>query len=217
MKKDNFFTHKFLPVVAVILFIVNIFLNNTVFGATYDLKDYKNHDLKNGGWAIIRVFEDNTIYLITTNNASYPYMYAGYTTDSQGNIFLEGGILFNRNIPYSNQSIAGIYVYTFNTETSKFENPVGYNWEPMFTVKKAEVIASGCDIRVNDGTSFFQPTPVPSRVYINPTLTEIITKGLVEMVAKLVENMKTIILIGLAVLSIGLLIYVIKSVISHMT
>ena len=64
---------------------------------------------------------------------------------------------------------------------------------------------------------FFQITPAPSKVYINPTLAETIQEALEELIKTIAINLEKIIPIGLIISSIGLLILLIKLVISRAT
>lgn len=216
MKKENFFTHKFLPVLAIVLFVINIFITNFVFGATYDLSDYKNHDLKNGVWCIVYSKTYDNIYLIVGERSDYRYLFCVTKKDDNGNIYPYAGWSTMQKLgDYNSQGGAGRY--TFNKETNKFENYVYYGIGQL-NVGECEVIASGVDVYTNSNwTSFFQKTPVPSKVVIQPTLTETLVEALGEMIQKIITNLQTIIPIGLVILSIGLVILLVKSVISRMT
>ena len=219
--KGNFITHKFLPILAIIILIFNIFITTTVFGATYDLSDYKNCNLTGGVWAIVCTKEKNEIYLITGERSDFRYLITGKKTNKDGTFYSNGEFFtceYNGNYWYNSQG--GTYVYTFNKGTSKFENRTKYGiGGDCFKCGDCDIIASGVNIVTagSGSTSFFQQTPVPSKVLINPTIVETIMKALEEMIQTIITNIKTIIPIGLAVLSIGLLILLVKSVILRMT
>lgn len=215
-EKNIFLNHKFLIIFTIILFILTFITNNTVLGATYDLSDYKNHDLKNGVWCIVYSKTHDKIYLIVGERADYRYLFCGTKTDEKGNKYPAGGWSTMRELGnYNSQGGAGRYV--FNTETNKFDSYVYYDIGKL-NVGECEVIASGVNIYTSSGwTSFFQKTPVPSKVVIHPTLMETIQQALETLIQTIINKMTTIIPIGLVVLSIGLLIYAVKSVISRAT
>lgn len=214
-KRNICFSHKLLIIFTIILVILT-FTTNTVFGATYDLSDYKNHDLKNGVWCIVYSKTYDKIYLIVGERGDYRYLFCGTKTDENGNKYPASGWSTMKYLgDYNAQGGAGRYV--FNTETNKFDSYVYYGIGGL-NLGECEIIASGVNIYSSSGwTSFFQKTPVPGKVVIKPTLVETLAKALGELIQTIVEKITTIIPIGLLVLSIGLLIYVIKSVILRTT
>lgn len=211
-EKNNIFIYKFLPILIVAMFVINIFFSTTAFGATYDLSDYKNHDLKDGVWCIVYSKKNEKFHLIVGERSDYRYLFCSTSTDDEGNIYPSGSWSTMRTLGnYNAQGGAGCY--TFNTETSKFEDYAYYGIGGL-NLGECEVIASGVDVYTNNGwTSFFRKTPVPSQVVIQPILMETVTQALEEMIQKITTNLQKIIQVGLVILSIGLLIFLIKSVI----
>lgn len=207
--------NRFFLLLVIFIFVLQIFCNNVCFGATYDLSDYKNHDLKGGRWCIVYSEKDDKIYLITIKSDWYPYLVFDIKQETSGEYSINGNVIADAYPNYNYNALGNLYFYTFNPETSKFENLVEHQY--IYTLGEGKVIASGCELYGMDGTNFFHQTPVPFQVLIKPTLAEMVTKALAEMIQGIIINLRTIIVIGLSVLSIGLLIYVIKSVIWRAT
>lgn len=117
--------------------------------------------------------------------------------------------------------MGGISLYTFNTTTSKFEAIRSYNYQTFNCGTDLEFIGSNTNViqptSADTTKVFFQITPVPGKVYIKPTLMETVQKALEELIKTIIINLEKIIPIGLVILSIGLLILLIKSVISRAT
>ncbi len=213
------FIGKFIPIIFLLLLIINIFVPVISYGATYDLSDYKNQQLTGDLWVIVHARSDDKIYLITAERNDYKIMLTDFIDDGDGTYHSRGNWLTCYRISdtwYNGQ--AGTYVSTFNPETSKFEGRVAYGiGGNCFQCGECDIIASGCNIYApGNAKVFFHPTSVPSKVHIKPTLTEMLVEALAKMVTGIVENLKMIIPIGLVVLSIGLLILLVKSVILHM-
>ena len=98
--------------------------------------------------------------------------------------------------------MSNVTVSTFDLETLKFGSPVSYGIEESsrFRAGSSIVVASGTNIYALGNTSvFFQTTPVPSVVYIQPlTLAEELEKAeTVEVFKKLMRNVVVSLVVSL--------------------
>lgn len=192
-------------ILTIAILIVNIFLSNRVFGAIYDLSDYKNV-VGSTRWCIVYSAEKNNIYLIKTDCT-----YLGYEGTWSGS---------NSNTRFY-KSMGGITVYIFNVSDNKFYHLTSCDYQQWSCGTDIEFIACNKDVirPISDSTTktVFQKTPVPGKTLINPNLTETIMEALETLIQTIINKITTIIPVGLVVLSIGLLIYVVKLVISRAT
>lgn len=211
MEKDNkniSFIHKFLIIFTVILCILSFSITNTVYGATYDLSDYQNCVRGSWNWCIVHTLENDKFYFITTtNNGRYIYT-KGATYNGQA--------CSSGYFDVTDRKIFGIY--DFDDSTNKFVNYRETSMYGHVDLGYSEVIASSADVYYS-GTDnvFFPKTPVPSRVVIHPTLTEIIQQELEELIPTIMSKTTMIIPIGLAIFSVLLVILLVKLVIWRMT
>lgn len=123
MNKKTIFLNKLCIIFIIALLLLNIFINNSVFGATYDLSDYKNQELIGGKFVIIYSLDNDKIYLLTVERADYPYIYTNQHADSKDDkVYSSGGWICSYSAGFNGNAQGHIKYYTYNTETSKFEN-----------------------------------------------------------------------------------------------
>lgn len=186
---------KILIIFCIVILLSSFILINNVYAANYDLSDYKNQNLMNGSWFIYHSENENLIYLVTTDNTSRPYL----------TCYLSGGYDWSSMGELGNCSnMGGFYRYTFNTSTSKFEDKEHIDNGCLNIGNPTDkIIASGCNLYTYQSwISFFQQTPVPLVVNIQPkTVTQVLEKTQVMEVWK--NLMKTLV-VSLIVFLVGL-------------
>lgn len=216
MKKNNILTHKFFPIIVLAFFVLFIFNINCLASTnsssikinnfTYDLSSYNE-----GGIIIYNIKEDNlylyqhwrsshgdcgtVVHIITENEDTFNfYSYCDHYKD-----------LANLNTYKYNKetntfeiiaSVGGTYSFSFNK--SQYKYVYGFNKVYTDNTLTTEYDFTKCD--------FFLKTPLQGVQVVEITQVEEIPKAIA-------ETMKTIIPIGLIVLSIFLIIYLMKSVI----
>lgn len=168
MKKKILFTS------ILLLFISLLFINNNVFATTYDLSDYKNHLNSGNVWVIVYSRVNGNFYLVTGEKSTRPYFISTKLTDEDGTVYSNGYFITSGGTGSSyNNSLAGVYLFTFDFESNTFKGGTYYNWEGTTTNKvigSCDIIASGSDIYNWENTpAFFTRTPLPLQVVIAPT------------------------------------------------
>lgn len=158
-------THKILPFFALFLFILFIFLTTNVQAKTVDLSSYTECNLMNGSWCMVYSEDTEKIHLVTTSEYGCPYLLVVCSADQDGNLYPSGKwTSMSRVGNYNGQG--GTRCYTFNEDTSKFENLTTYGIDTL-NLGKCTIIAAGRDIYQNHGWKmFFSKTDVPDEYLI---------------------------------------------------
>lgn len=115
---------KFIIAFTIIILFFSCITTSNVFAATYDLSDYRNCSLVGNKYVIIYSYDKDKIYLLTLERADFPYFICGISAESTSDKFItNGGWVSAQNNGsgwYYDQE--HVKYYTFNYETSKFEN-----------------------------------------------------------------------------------------------
>lgn len=160
--KDNFFI-----LLGLFLFIFFIFITTNVQAKTVDLSSYTQCNLMDGnGWCIVYSEKTEKIHLVTIGEyTGYPYLLVSCSADEKGNLYPSGEwTSMNRVGNYNGQG--GTFCYTFNEDTSKFENRTNYGIGKL-NLGKCSIIASGRDIyQLHGWKMFFSKTDVPDEYLI---------------------------------------------------
>ena len=192
--------NKILKISIILILLSFIFVNKNVFGASYDLSDYKNH-IGSNSWLIAYDETNNIFYLFVAYGSGKNFIGGIKTIDDVN--YLNYGIACSASSgSYWAQAQYNYTVYTFDSSTSMFTNPKLFTPGSSFLFDSSMLfIASNTDYYYwENGTPFFQATPVPSMVHI---ATGVVDKALekVEMTQEITTT-----IVGLAKYLIPLLI-----------
>lgn len=223
--KNNISTQKFLLIIVIFLLCVFAFINSsfsysgTKGNISYNLPDFNSIVDFNYDEYFIMYYPGNGKYRLVISrtslkNETYPFYF--YYNDINGAMQLRGNHPVNGSVyECSNNDTSWNLCKNYNVNTGGIIYGFEY-WDndlPHFSKEEAEryIITSNFDVYFDDYTGkklVFQKTPQ----------VEIMEITQVEKIPEIMSKvLQMIIPVGLVVLSIGLLIYVIKSVILRVT
>lgn len=144
--KDNFFI-----LLGLFLFIFFIFITTNVKAVEnsnviedFELQDYLNQNLMNGGWCLVMTKDTNDIYLITLSETAYKYLICSTSIDDSGIIYPSGTWTSMSQLGAYNRQ-ANVVSYKFNKDTKKFGSRTSHSIG-TFNPGACYLLKSGCDI-----------------------------------------------------------------------
>lgn len=195
--------NKILAISIIFILLSFIFINNSVFAASYDLSDYENH-VGSNAYLIAYDETDKIFYLFVSANSGTKYFIGGSATVEDSK-YISYGIACSGSYGSWQGNQCNYYVYTFDSSTNTFTNKTTYYPSSQFYFdNNMLIIATNTDYyHWENTTPFFQATPLPSVVYIQPlTIAEEMEKMKVQELSQTIVTT----IVGLAKYLIPLLI-----------